>query len=190
LRGILFSPGNVLIPNPKLHTIHASSRALGDCGLGPAASGEREVHRCCLTVGFRLGLIEVGVSIEKKQAVSAAPPKCQQAAKHDRAIATENDGKLTHVNCGSDRICECHRIIGNSLRVENLSFRVAAIVIRRRLNAPGVPRLQAFAKTFCEQSIGQRLHALREESEDRRGFDYSEARNGLFLPLCGAAIIM
>jgi len=106
---------------------------------------------------------------------------CQGRGPHDRTIAAENDWELTNVNRASDRVCECHRIIGNASRVEKRRFRVAAIVILCRFNTPGVPRLQAVAKTLCQQGIRQGLHALREEPEDGRGFDYREAWNGLLI---------
>ena len=135
-------------------------------------------HRCRLTVRLRLGLIEIGMTIEKQQPVTAAAPKGEQAAEHNRAIAPENDGKLSCVNHALDHVCECHRIVGNAPRVEKHRFRVAVMVVLRRLNAPRAPRLQSLAKTLGQQGIGERFDTFREQSEDGRGFDDSEVRTG------------
>lgn len=58
------------------------------------------------------------------------------------------------------------------------------MVILRRLNAPRALRLQSFAKTLGQQSIGERLDTFREQSEDGRGFDDSEVRTGYCWSSC------
>ena len=90
----------------------------------------------------------------------------------DTHYTTDSD-----VNHQFDQVCECHRIVGNAPRVEKHSFRVAVMIVLRRLNAPR-SRPQSLAKTLDQQSIGERLDAFREQSEDRRGFDDTEVRTG------------
>ena len=97
---------------------------------------------------------------EKQQPVTLAPPKGEQAAEHDRAITAEHDGKFPHVDHAFDHVCKCHRIGGNTPRVEKHCFRVAAMVILRWFNAPRALRLQSLAKTLGQQSIWERLDAL------------------------------
>jgi hypothetical protein len=145
---------NVLVPNQRTPTLKVGYNNR------TAARDERKFHRCGLTVRLRLGLIEIGVTIEKQQPVTPAPPKGKQAAKHDRAITAENDGEFPHVDHAFDHVCECHRIGGNTPRVEKHCFRVAAMVILRRFNAPRALRLQSLAKTLGQQSIWERLDAL------------------------------
>ena len=100
------------------------------------------------------------MTIEKQQPVTAAAPKGEQAAEHDRAIAAKNEGELPRVNHALDHVCECHRIGGNTPRVEKHCFRVAAMVKLRRFNAPRALRLQSLAKSLGQQSIWERLDAL------------------------------
>jgi hypothetical protein len=126
---------DVLVPNQRTLTLKVGHDNR------TAARGERKFHRCRLTVRLRLGLIEIGMTIEEQQPVTPAPPKGEQAAEHDRAIAAENDGELPRLNHALDHVCECHRIVGNAPRVEKHGFRVATIVIWRRLNALRAPRL-------------------------------------------------
>src|SRR5262245_23052179 len=78
---------DVLVPNQRTPTLKVGHNAR------TAARGERKFHRCRLTLRLRLRLIEIGVTIEKQQPVTPAPPKGEQAAKHDRAITAENDGE-------------------------------------------------------------------------------------------------
>ena len=52
------------------------------------------------------------------------------------------------------------------------------MVVLRRLNAPRSPCTQSLAKTLDQQSIGERLDAFREQSEDGRRFDDRELRTG------------
>ena len=54
-------------------------------------------------------------------------------------------------------------------------------------NAPRALRLQSFAKTLSQQSIGERLDTFREQSEDGRGFDDSEERTGYCWSSCLSA---
>ena len=117
----------------------------------------------------RLGLIEIRVTIHKQQPVAAAPPKGEQAAEHDRTIAPKNYREIHRINDASHHVCECHRIVGNAPRVEKHRFRVAAMVISRRFNAPSVPCFQSLAKTLGEQNIRHRLDALRGTIRARRG---------------------
>ena len=49
----------------------------------------------------------------------------------DTHYTTDSD-----VNHQFDQVCECHRIVGNAPRVEKHSFRVAVMIVLRRLNAP------------------------------------------------------
>ena len=124
------------------------------------------------------------MTIEKQQPVTPAPPKGEQAAEQDRAITAEHDGEFPHVDHAFDHVCECHRIGGNTPRVEQHCFRVTAMVILRRLNAPRALRLQSLAETLGQQSMRKRLHAFREQSEDGRGFDDSEVRTGYGCSSC------
>ena len=121
---------DVLVPNQRTPTLKVGYNNR------TAACGERKFHRCGLTVRLRLGLIEIGVTIEKQQPVTPATPKGEQAAEQDRAITAENDGEFPHIDHAFDHVCKCHRIGGNTPRVEKHCFRVAAMVILRRPNAP------------------------------------------------------
>ena len=149
--------GNLGVAAPECHDVLVPNQRTPTLKVGynnrTAARGERKFHRCRLTVRLRLGLIEIGMTIEKQQPVTAAAPKGEQAAEHDRAIAAKNDGELPRVNHALDHVCECHRIVGNAPRVEKHRFRVAVMVILRRLNAPRAPRLQSLAKTLGQQSM-------------------------------------
>src|SRR5262245_43042514 len=169
---------DVLFPYQRTPTLEVGHNAR------TAAGGERKFHRCRLTIRLRLRLIEIGVTIEKQQPVAAAPPKGEQAAEHDRAITAENDRELPRFNDAFDHVCECHRIVGNAPRVEKHCFRVAAMVMLRRLNAPRALSLQSLGKTLGQQSIWERLAAFVEQAEDGRSFDDSEVRTGYGCSSC------
>jgi hypothetical protein len=75
---------HVLVPDQR-----ASALKIG-YDIGPAAGGERKIHRCRLTVWLSLGLVEVGVAIEEQQPVTAAAPKGEQATEQSPPRTTGN----------------------------------------------------------------------------------------------------
>ena len=76
---------------------------IGHCDR-PMTRSPGEIHRGAFAIRLRLGLEEIRVAVDKQQAVVSAPPKRQHRAEEDRAIAAENDRKLSRVKDGFDGI--------------------------------------------------------------------------------------
>src|SRR5262249_50959722 len=71
--------GNLGVAAPQYHDVLVPNQRTSTLKVGynnrTAARGERKFHRCRLALRLRLRLIEIGMTIEKQQPVTAAPPK-------------------------------------------------------------------------------------------------------------------
>ena len=72
--------------------------------VGTMARGERQLHGRCFAVRVRLGIVEIGVTIDEQQPVAASSLECEQIAEQDRTVSAEHDGKLTAVQHLADGV--------------------------------------------------------------------------------------
>jgi hypothetical protein len=128
--------------------------------------GERQVHRRGFAVRIDLGLVEVGVAVDEEQPEAAAPPERESGPEQNRAVAAEDDRELAGVEHALDCVRKHRRPVGDRLRVQRPRDRVTLGAVARRLDAPGVPRIQPVGQTVLQQARRETLDARRLQSEN------------------------
>jgi hypothetical protein len=93
------------------------------------------------------------VAIEEQQAEAALATKRQHVAQQNRTVPAQDDGEFAALENAANSVGQLTGVCGDRMRIQHPRGGIYVGAVRRRLDAPGMPRMQTSRQAGREKRV-------------------------------------